>query len=189
MMLYNNGYIIKDLVDNEELSINNTVYRGLQSYHSWPLNKEEDSISKELTKLAEKCFDENNYMEIMPDTKLLKKYVNHCVKLEMKVMILKIMSADNTSIANEELKEIEVLGYDCMAGDSVSYLSEIHTECGDEFESYKSIKSKLNSNGLLNTYEEVEDFIKKRKKLLEQGINLEDYWKPVVVRISLVVFE
>ena len=96
------------------------------------------------------------------------------------------MSNDDTFIADEDLNETEVLGYDCMAGDSISYLTEIHTESSAKFELYKSLKTKLNSNGLLNSYEEVEDFIRKRNKLLEQGINLEDYWKPIPVRLSLV---
>jgi hypothetical protein len=73
-----------------------------------------------------------------------------------------------------------------MAGDSVSYLLEVHAENSNEFESYESVKVKLNRNGLLNTYEEVEDFINKRNELLAQGINLEDYWEPVPVRLSLV---
>lgn len=185
-MLYNNGYIVKDLIDNEELSIDHNIYRGLQSYHNWPLSNETDSISKEITKSVENYFDENNYIEIIRDVKLLTKYVNHCKKLGKRVIILKIMSKDDTFIADEDLNEIEILGYDCMAGDSISYLSEIHTKICDEFEIYKSLKTKLNINGLLNSYEEVEDFIRKRNKLLEQGINLEDYWKPVPVRLSLV---
>lgn len=185
-MLYNNGYVVKDLIDNEELLINHNVYRGLQSYHNWPLSKEIDSISKELTKSLENYFDENNYIEIVRDVKLLRRYVNHCKKLEKRVIILKIMSNDDTFIADEDLNETEVLGYDCMAGDSISYLTEIHTESAAKFELYKSLKTKLNSNGLLNSYEEVEDFIRKRNKLLEQGINLEDYWKPIPVRLSLV---
>lgn len=185
-MLYNNGYIIKDLIDNEDLMLNDDIYIGLQSYHNWPLEKEEDIISKELTKSAETSFDENNYIEIMRDVELVKRYVKHCEKLKIKVIIIKIMSSKDTSIADKDLNEIEVLGYDCMAGDSVSYLAEIHTKGGDELEVYESIKVKLNSNGLLNNYEEVEDFIKKRNKLLEQGVNLENYWEPVPIRLSLV---
>jgi hypothetical protein len=194
VMLYNNGYIVKDLIDNENLSIKHDVYRGLESYHNWPLEKEKDTISKELTKLAEISFEENNYNEIMTDVELLREYVNHCEKLRIKAIIMKIMSRKNDFVASEQLKETEILGYDCMAGDSVSYLAEIHVEFSDELEPYKSIKKsyngfrgKSNSNGLLNTYDEVINFIEKRNKLLKQGINLEDYWEPIPVRLSLVV--
>jgi hypothetical protein len=186
IMLYNNGYIVKDLIDNEDLLISHSIYKGLQSYHNWPLEKEGDLISKELTKAVQNFFDENGYIEIMRDTKLLRRYVSHCKKLKINVIIIKIMSSKYTFISDEDLEEMEVLGYDCMAGDSVSYLTEIHTEGGDRVESYKRIKDKLNTNGLLSTYEEVEDFIKERNKLLEQGVNLEDYWESVPVRLSLV---
>ena len=73
-----------------------------------------------------------------------------------------------------------------MATESESYLVEIYTENANEFESYKNIKSKVNSNGLLNSYKEVEDFINTRKELLKQGVELEDYWEPFTVRLSLV---
>ena len=73
-----------------------------------------------------------------------------------------------------------------MAGDSVSYLADVFTKECNEIALYTDMKIKLNSNGLLNTYEEVEEFIKERKKLLEQGMNFEDYWEAVPVRLSLV---
>ena len=190
-MLCNNGYIVKDLIDNEDLSINHNVYRGLQCYHNWPLEKEEDNISKELTKSAASLFEEHlekyGYeYEIITDVELLKEYVNHCKKLQLEIIVMKIMSNKNAPVSSHDLKEIEILGYDCMATESESYLAEIFAEDGDNFEPYKSIKGKTNSNGLLNTYEELEDFIVKRNKLLEQRINLEDYWEPIPVRLSLV---
>lgn len=187
-MLYNNGYIIKDLIDNEELEISHSIYRGLQSFHSWPLDKKNDDISKELTNTVINYFEKNNYIEIMQDTKLLADYVNHCNKLGIKNIILKIMSKSDSLIAEKELNEIEFLGYDCMAADNVSYLTEIHTKEGRAFEEYKDMLTKLNANGLLNTYEEVEEFIQKRNSLLKRGINLEDYWSPIPVRLSLVEF-
>ena len=73
-----------------------------------------------------------------------------------------------------------------MAGDNVSYLTEVFTKDSDRFDVYKRFKDKLNLNGLLSTYEEVEEFIKGRNKLLQQGINLEDYWTPIPVKLSLV---
>ncbi len=185
-MFYNNGYIVKDLIENEDLLINHRVYRGIQSYHNWPLEREKDSISKELTKVVDNYFDNNNYIEIMRDTKLLEQYVKHCKKIKIDVIIMKIMSCKNTFTTNEDLKEIEELGYDCMAGDNVSYLTEVFTKDSDRFDVYKRFKDKLNLNGLLSTYEEVEEFIKGRNKLLQQGINLEDYWTPIPVKLSLV---
>lgn len=185
-MLYNNGYIIKDLIDNEDLLINHSVYKGIQSYHNWPLAKETDSVSKELTKAINNYFDENNYIEIMIDTELLKRYLIHCEKLNINVFIMKVMSSKNIFTADKDLDEKEELGYDCMAGDSISYLTEVFAEDGNGLEEYKRFKDKLNSNGLLSSYEEVEDFIRVRNKLLEQGVNLENYWEPVPVKLSIV---
>lgn len=186
-MLYNNGYVIKDLVDNEELGVPHSVYRGLQSFHSWPLDQKSDHISKKLTNAVMDYFEENNnYIEIMQDTRLLTDYVEHCRRLDIKIIILKIMSERNQLIAEKDLHEIEFLGYDCMATYDVSYLTEIHIKDGETLEEYESMRPKLNANGLLNTYEEVEEFIRKRNSLLQRGINLEDYWTPFPVRLSLV---
>ena len=99
-MFYNNGYIVKDLIENEDLLINHRVYRGIQSYHNWPLEREKDSISKELTKVVDNYFDNNNYIEIMRDTKLLEQYVKHCKKIKIDVIIMKIMSCKNTFTTN-----------------------------------------------------------------------------------------
>jgi len=195
-MIYTNGYIVKDINDNEDLIIKDDIYRGLETYYSWPLEKKDDIVSRELTRLAEASFEENSlegnfYYEILTDVELLKRYVNHCNELQIEIIIMRVMTNKNAFIANEELNETEVLGYDCIAGYAYSYLSDIHVEsqndfAQNDFASYKTLKDKTNSNGLLNTYDEVEDFIVKRNKLLEQGINLEDYWEPVPARLSLV---
>lgn len=187
-MLYNNGYIVKDLIINENLSLDDKIYRGIESFHNWPLDRQTDKTSRELTHLANNHFDEHNYMEIMLDGKLLKKYVDHCRALGIDVIILKIMSYNDTFTADEDFDEEEILGYDCMAGDSVSYLTELYLEGGKEIASFQKFRSIVNNNGLLNNYEEVLDFIKERELLIEQGLDLEDYWLPVPVRLSLVKF-
>ena len=182
--MYNNGYIVKDSVDNEDLLIEQGVYRGLESYHSWPLSQKNDDTSKELTVAAEALFERNDYYEIITEVELLRRYVDHCRKLKIDIIIMKIMSNKDKFIADEDLNEIEILGYDCMAGDSVSYLIELHG--GYNCESYNNLKNAVNSNGLLNTYDEVVDFIEKRNILLKQGVNLENYWEPVPVMLSIV---
>ena len=126
-MLYNNGYVVKDLIENEDLLINHSAYRGVQSYHNWPLAREQDPVSKELTREIDHDFEKNGYGEILGDTELLKKYVAHCKDLKIEVVVMKIMSASDACTADEDLEEREELGYDCMAGDSVSYLVEVVT--------------------------------------------------------------
>ena len=38
----------------------------------------------------------------------------------------------------------------------------------------------------INSYEEVENFIQIRNELLQQGLNLEDYWEAIPVKLSLI---
>lgn len=83
-MLYHNGYVVKDLIENEDLLINHSAYRGVQSYHNWPLAREQDPVSKELTREVDHEFEKNGYVEILGDTELLKKYVAHCKKCVQK---------------------------------------------------------------------------------------------------------
>lgn len=183
-MLYNNGYIVKDLVCNGELFLTDNFYRGIASYHNWPLEKEEDNDSKELTKLIEMAFEKNNFIEILNDVELLRKYVNHCKKRNIDIIVMKVMSQKKFSIALDDLEDTEILGYDCMAGDNVSYLIEVFED--DNIQSFDNIKKLLNQNGLLNSYEEVENFIQIRNELLQQGLNLEDYWEALPVKLSLI---
>lgn len=116
----------------------------------------------------------------------MKINLMHCKKLNIDVFIMKVMSSKNTFMADKDLDETEELGFDCMAGDSISYLTEVLAE-DNGLEVYKRFKDKLNSNGLLSSYKDVEDFIRARNKLLEQGVNLENYWEPVPVKLSIVV--
>jgi len=55
MILYNNGYIVKELIENENFV--NSIYRGIEYYKNWPLESQTDPISKELTELAENSFE------------------------------------------------------------------------------------------------------------------------------------
>lgn len=194
-MLNNNGYIVKELIINEDcVGFGCNIYRGVESFVNWPLDEELDLVSKHLTAECEKHFENNNCLEILCDLDLLERYVKHCEALGKEIVILKIMSKNgSTTAADFDLPETEFLGYDCMAGDSVSYLVELFVDESvggvDEdivMKTYTAFRDRLNANCLLSTYEEVEEFISERNKLLKCGINLEDYWKPVPVRLSLV---
>lgn len=185
-MLYTNGYIVKDLVANEEFLVNNPMYRGLQNYHNWPLIDEKDKISNDLTNLIENHFSNNNNVEILNNTNLLSVYVNHCKEVGIEIIVQKIRTSNNSIIADKDLTDVEVLGYDCIAGDSISYLAEIFMNGADKIELYKKTINNVNSNGLFNTYKEAVDFIFERNKLIEKGVNLEDYWEAIPAKISLV---
>ena len=152
--------------------------------------KIEDYISElheELTKLIEMAFEKNNFIEILNDVELLRKYVNHCKKRNIDIIVMKVMSQKKFSIALDDLEDTEILGYDCMAGDNVSYLIEVFED--DNIQSFDNIKKLLNQNGLLNSYEEVENFIQIRNELLQQGLNLEDYWEAIPVKLSLIDYK
>lgn len=185
-MFYTNGYIVKEPTVNREFAACRPGYRGLESYRNWPLSDREDAGSKRLTTLLEKHFDQNNYVEIIADANLLQDYVNYCEKSGIEVVVMKIMTEKNTVVADKDFQDMEVLGYDCIAGDSVSYLAEIYTEGADEIALYKTTKKLVNSNGLFNDRKEADDFIAKRNKLIERGLNLEDYREGFPAKLSLV---
>ena len=183
-MFYTNGYIVKDTAVNKDF-FNHPEYKGLESHNNWPLSNMNDHESKDLTNIIDDHFTKNNYIEIISNTNLLKKYVDHCKKLGIEIIILKIMTQKRSVIADKDLADIEVLGYDCIAGDSVSYLAEIFNN-DNEIALYKNTISKINSNGLLNTYKEATHFIAERNKLVKQGINIEDYWDAFPAKLSIV---
>ena len=163
-------------------TLTHSIFRHICDSHNISYTKHVgiDSIFKKYVQFLEK----NNFIEILNDVELLRKYVNHCKKRNIDIIVMKVMSQKKFSIALDDLEDTEILGYDCMAGDNVSYLIEVFED--DNIQSFDNIKKLLNQNGLLNSYEEVENFIQIRNELLQQGLNLEDYWEAIPVKLSLI---
>ena len=76
-----------------------------------------------------------------------------------------------------------MLGYDCLGTINYSYL---YTDFKDYEKKLKSKNVKLNKVGLFNKYEEVLNFIELRRKDIDSGLNIENYWKEIPIKISIV---
>ncbi len=182
--LYNNGYVVKGLFKNEYTSFLDN-YRGIESFVSWPLDdNDDDLISKELQEEAwNKWFAYQDILEVVPERDYLFRYINHCHELGIDTMILQIETPNNSQIALDNLKVIEVLGFDCIAGVRLSYLN---LEPRYFKEHFLGLYQKLNSNRLFNAIGETKDFIDAYKRLLDEGENLECVDNPVPARLSVV---
>lgn len=179
--LYNNGYVVK--AQNKYITFD-TNYCGIECFSSWPLDDFFDYTSKALQNEAwEKWFGYQNVLEIVPEKDYLIRYINHCNELRIKTIIFKVETPKNTQIALDELKVIQVLGFDCITGVNLSYLN-----MNPEAFSMKFNKSffQLNSNHLFDTLNDAYDFLYRYNELMEAGENLEYGENPTPARLSIV---
>lgn len=181
--LYNNGYVVQGLFKDEYTSILDS-YRGIESFVSWPLDNFNDTISKKLQDEAwVKWFSYNDILEVTPERDYLNRYINHCNELGINTMILQIETPYNNQIAIDDLKIKKVLGFDCITGVRLSYLN---LEPKYLEEHFLEIYKKLNVYRLLNTIDEIYDFLKIYNRLLDEGENLEYSGSPVPACLSVV---
>lgn len=175
MKLYKTGYIVATIDDN-----------NIFSYNSWPLlNVKNDEIADRLTDEADdRWFTFYDMPEIAPELNYVKRYATHCHNIGIKAVILLIETPLNSFEVNDELNNVKLYGYDCIGSVYYSYLNEERNFFKNEFVE-KNIT--LNRNGLFNSIEDVEKFIKLRQESISIGVNLENYWKEMPIRISEVI--
>ena len=97
--------------------------------------------------------------------------------------------SDNYETDNSEISvsdnnlQTELLGFDCIGDVYYSYLK-------NEYEYFKEDLSArgiyINEYGLMDSLEDVLDYINLRQKDINSGIMLEDFWKEVPVKISCI---
>ena len=173
MNLYKNGFVVAEIKADDF------------SYNAWPLSKiSDDKIAESLTDEAyDSWFVKYDMQQIIPDSKYIKLYLDYCNSIHLKVKVLLFESLDNNIVIDDKIEISEVLGFDCIGTVHHSYLQT-------EFNDFKSeLLEKniiLNKYGLFDKYEDVLYFIELRKKVIASGINLEDFWKELPVRISVV---
>lgn len=185
-MLYFNGFIIQALY-SDEYSQNYEGYVGTGRYVSWPLEWEEDDISKELTDEANNRWfyytylEENNLngdsmLNTVGDLDYLNRYVEHCNNLGINIRILQIQSTRKYPIFEEKIKlKGKVLGYDYSSGGSFTSLlrEDLDGNFEGEFSILKEFYEKLNNNGLIDKIEDIKRYVLIREKLISKGVNLE----------------
>lgn len=182
MNFYKNGFVIAKVnIKDQECNCGALCD---SSYIPWPLyDLEEDKIAQELTQLAEETWFSKYHMEeIAPDLNYAKLYFNHCVNIELDAKILLFETQDDTIIVDDKFETSEVLGYDCIGGVYHSYLQT-------EYDEYPEMHAKniiLNKYGLLDNVDDALLFIKLRQQTIFDGINIEQCWEEILVRISVV---
>lgn len=172
--LYKTGFIVAEMKQSENWIIN-----------GWPLqNLINDKEAKSITQEAEdKWFTKYDMLEIIPDLEYIKKYKDYCDKLKIDTKILLIESPYEYPNINKDIEIKEVLGYDCLGTVNYSYL---YTDFKGYENELKDKNIELNKTGLLNKYEDVLKFIELRKKDINSGLNIENFWKEIPIRISIV---
>lgn len=174
MILHKNGFIV----------VRVEKYTNF-TYSSWPLSCITDNeIACKFTDEADdRWFTKFDMQEIAPESDYVKRYVDYCRKININAEILLAESFDNEFEIRDKYETSEVLGFDCIGTVYYSYLRTEFEFFKDDLEK-KNIK--LNKNGLFDTFEEASDFVELREKAISSGINLEDFWKAIPVRLSTV---
>lgn len=174
MELYKNGYVVAKLNADGK------------AYDSWPLSDMlNDKIAEYLTdKADDEWFCKYDMQHIAPDLDYAKKYLEYCEKINLPVKLLLFESPDDTITVNDAVEIVDTLGYDCIA---TVYYSYLQTESDDLKSGIFNKKIYLNKYGLADSLEDVLNFIKERRKIIDSGGELEDFWEETPVKISVVV--
>lgn len=173
MNLYKNGFVVA------EIDMENGYY------NAWPLsNLRDDKMAESLTNEADdNWFIKYEMQHIVPDLNYIKKYVSYCNSIQLQVKVLLFESFDKNVVIDEQLEISEELGFDCIGTVYYSYLQTEYNEFMLELQKENIVRNKY---GLLNSIEEVLFFIDLRKKVIATGVNLEDFWEEIPVKISIV---
>lgn len=175
MELFKNGYVVAILNNNGKL------------YDAWPLSDlTNDKVAESLTdKADDEWFCKYDMQHIAPDLNYVKTYFEYCKTINLPVKILLFESFNSTITVDDEIKIVEVMGFDCIGTVYYSYLQSESNEFKLDLLS-KNIH--LNKYGLANSLEDILSFINVRKGAIASGIYLEDFWDETPVKISVVDF-
>jgi len=175
MKISKNGFVVAELNQSSEL------------YKSWPLSKlYQDDGAKKLTYEAEmRWFSKYDMQHIIIEKDYIKRYSEYCKKINLNTCILLFetpLMAPKIGILDDfEIEEI--LGYDCIG---TVYYSYLQTEIYLFFDELTNKNIIVNKYGLFDEITSVQYFIELRRQALSNGVNLEDYWKEMPARISIV---
>jgi hypothetical protein len=172
MNLYKNGFVVA------EIAVEGFAYRA------WPLaNLRNDRIAETLTNEADETwFAKFNMQHIAPDLNYTKTYLEYCNTLDLQAVALLFESPDDSVVIDDELIIHEVLGFDCIGTVYYSYLQGGLDDFKQELLENSIIPNKF---GLFDRLEDALFFIELRRKALDLGVNLEDFWTEIPVRISI----
>ncbi|MCH5273320.1 MAG: hypothetical protein J1E35_06580 [Lachnospiraceae bacterium] len=177
MTLYKNGFVVAE-VNAEDYT-----------YNAWPLsNLPDDKAAVSLTEEAdERWFIKYCMQHIIPDPDYIKRYVSYCKSIHLDVEVLlfesPLLFPLYDSGTGEQIEICKALGFDCIG---TVYYSYWRTEW-NEYEAELSAKNIIpNKYRFLDKLEDALYFIELRKQDIAAGLNLENFWRELPVRISVV---
>jgi hypothetical protein len=204
----NNGLVIQSLSDKEDFAVipesissledqRYRSYRGIGRYISWPLEKQTDSISKELTSEAtERWFyrfyneDSLQYaLEVVPDLDYCVRYLRVCHDKGIKVRVLFCTTERNYPFWEDSIPEGVFLGYDYAT--STDFYSTIPDDMLLDASPpiLQTFRTFLNSYKLFNRMQDLNSYISKRQDSVKAGAPIEDFGDFCIFHISIVTQE
>lgn len=188
--LYKNGFIIKAYLEQEHWEMFGN-YSGIGRYLTWPLEELTDDVSVSLTKEAWKRWFGYKNMKLcaVPDLDYLQRYKRHCSDMNISAFCLQIESMNAEVVSSVNLPIIRTMGFDYADADmQTSCLYEDLTmDVKSVVDSFKTVLSKLNRYGLIDSMDTMQHYLTVRKKLIEAGYDMEEYYCPTIVRLCQVL--
>lgn len=173
MNWYKNGYVVSELKNND------------YTYNVWPLEDiDDDNGAALLTEEADNnWFLKYDMQPIVPDFRFAYRYLQYCLEKRIRANILLYETDNSEIIVSDNNLQTELLGFDCIGDVYYSYLK-------NEYEYFRADLNArgiyINEYGLMDSLEDVLDYINLRQKDINSGIMLEDFWKEVPVKISCI---
>lgn len=227
MILFNNGIVVQAL-NKERIDFkykgnftdtefeNFKSYKGLGRYLSWPLEREEDKLSKQLTAETKKWFV-NDFPNggisynprIIPDEAFCIKYLSYCKEKGIKVRVMFCKTEMKKPIWNSPIPKLNFLGFDYAI--PMDFYSTIPEDLLNPDRRYLSnniyqaliqCKYKLNNNKLFSNEIDILKYINSRERVIRSDIQLdftisqehpahlvEDFGNFMIFQVSEVVGE
>ena len=185
-----NGFIIKS---NENQLNRSTMdpYFVIGRNITWPLDGLSDDVSIELTAEAERRWFgySDSRPWVIPDVDYLQRYKRHCQFMNISTYCLQVESSSSIILSSAELPIIRILGYDYADVDmSTSCLYEDLTMnvCVVK-DIFRPVLRKLNQYRLLNSEDDVQEYLSGRRALINMGYDMEEYFSPLAVKLTEVL--
>ena len=171
-----NGVIVlsKEIIPNYIEEKNEVPYK----YWSWPLeyitpNKEAKEISDQINvtwlETYDMAFPETMPINVIPDFKTIKKYVDICIRLGVDIQTYLIYSERNDWFWNGPIFGEKIIGYDYTTVDLYPILTD-DLLGNPDFPRREFFSNKLNKYRMFNSEEDLDEYVEQRKLAAKSGV-------------------